>query len=69
MPVLDMPIKELEKYFGSGIKPKDFDEFWDKQIKKADMLDLEYVATQKEFKNKKAKYYEIRFKGIDGANI
>jgi cephalosporin-C deacetylase len=69
MPALDMPINEMEQYLGSGIKPKDFDEYWDKQIKEVDEMNLEYIITQKEFNNKKAKYYEIIFKGIDGAKI
>lgn len=69
MPVLDMPIKEMEKYLGSNIKPNDFDDYWNDQIKIANEINLEYKITKKEFKNKKANYYEIEFKGIDGASI
>ena len=32
MPVLDMPIRELEKYMGVNPRPADFDEYWDKAI-------------------------------------
>ena len=69
MPSLDMPIKEMEMYLGSGIKAADFESYWDNKIKKADEMNLEYNITKKEFKNKKANYYEIHFKGVDGANI
>lgn len=69
MPSLDMSIKEMEKYLGSNIKPNDFDDYWNKQIKIVDEMNLEYKITKKEFENKKASYYKIEFKGIDGAKI
>lgn len=34
MPILDMPINELEKYFGSDIKAQGFEKYW-KQKKRA----------------------------------
>ena len=69
MPVLDMPIKEMESYLGKSIKPNDFDDFWESEIKKIDINNIEYKIVKKDFKNKQADYYEIYFKGIDGANI
>ncbi|WP_066892323.1 acetylxylan esterase [Clostridium nigeriense] len=69
MPVIDMPIKELESYFGSSIKPKDFEEYWSKQIEEVKNYKFEYEIIEKDFNNKQAKYYEIYFKGIDGAKI
>ena len=69
MPVLDMPIKEMESYLGKSIKPNDFDDFWENEIKKIDISNIEYKIVKKDFKNKQADYYEIYFKGIDGANI
>ena len=69
MPMLDMPIKELEKYLGKSIKPKDFEDFWENQINKIDINNIQYKIIEKKFRNKQAKYYEIFFKGIDGAEI
>ena len=69
MPALDMNIKDMEKYLGQTIKPKDFDLFWKKQKDSADNLDLDYTIIKKNFNNKKADYYEINFKSIDGTNI
>lgn len=69
MPVLDMPVKEMEGYYGSNPCPHDFDEFWKRQKKNADSLEIKYSIKKKEFKNKNANYYEIIFNGIDGAEI
>ena len=32
MPMLDMPVKELEKYNGTNPKPADHDAYWEKAI-------------------------------------
>ena len=69
MPMLDMPIKDMESYLGKGIKPNDFDDFWGKEINKIDSENIEYKIIKKEFSNKQADYYEIYFKGIDGAEV
>ncbi|MBQ6819758.1 MAG: acetylxylan esterase [Clostridium sp.] len=69
MPMLDMPIKEMESYLGKGIIPDDFDEFWENEIKNIENIELQYKIVKKDFKNNQADYYEIFFKGIDGAEI
>ena len=28
MPIVDMPVRELEAYMGSSPRPRDFDEYW-----------------------------------------
>lgn len=67
--MIDMPIKEMEKYLGSNIKPSDFDDYWNEEISKINEENLKYKIVKKESKNKQADYYEIYFKGIDGAEI
>lgn len=69
MSSIDMPIKEMESYLGSGIKPIDFDDYWNKEINNIDVDNLKYKIVKKTFKNNQAEYYEIYFKGIDGAEI
>lgn len=69
MPMMDMPIKEMESYLGSGIKPNDFDDYWNTEINNIDVDNLKYKIIRKEFKNNLAEYYEIYFKGIDGAEV
>ncbi|WP_352416925.1 acetylxylan esterase [Clostridium tertium] len=69
MSMMDMPIKEMEAYLGSSIKPNDFDNFWDREINSITEENLKYRMVKKEFKNKQSEYYEIYFNGIDGAEI
>ncbi len=69
MPMLDMPIEKLRQYKGSGIYPADFWSYWTRQRKLADELKLEYELIRKPFENPYANYYDLYFKGIDGARI
>lgn len=46
MPMIDMPVAELEKYNGVNPKPVDFEEYWDKAIgemKAVDAISFWYV--------------------------
>ena len=61
MSMMDMPIKEMEAYLGSSIKPNDFDNFWDREINSITEENLKYRMVKKEFKNKQSEYYEIYF--------
>ena len=38
MPVLDMPLADLEKYRGRNPKPRNFDAFWDAGLAEIDQL-------------------------------
>ena len=40
MPLIDMPVVELEQYMGSSPRPADFDEYWDKALKDLDEQEL-----------------------------
>lgn len=69
MPILDMPVKELEKYMGSSPKPADFDEFWDKSIAEMNAIDPDVTVTESNFKCKGAKCFDLYFTGAHGARI
>lgn len=69
MPVLDMPVKELEKYMGSSPKPADFDEFWEKSLEEMNSVDPQVTLTESEFKCKGAKCYDMYFTGVHGARV
>lgn len=69
MPMMDMPIQELKCYLGKGNYPSDFIDYWNRQIARLNERDLEYELVKKEFLNECADYYELYFKGIDGARI
>ena len=40
MPIVDMPVKELEAYLGSSPKPADFDAYWAKALADLDAQGL-----------------------------
>ena len=47
MSMMDMPIKEMEAYLGSSIKPNDFDNFWDREINSITEENLKYRMVKK----------------------
>ena len=67
MPMLDMPIEKLEQYKGSSICPLNFETYWNEQKRGADELVLNYQLIKKSFNNSCADYYDLYFRGIDGA--
>lgn len=69
MPMLDMPIHELEQYKGSSICPEDFEDYWKHQKLLVNQMELEYELIPHPFNNQHAHYYDLYFKGIDGAKI
>lgn len=67
-----MEKNEIFKYKGISPYPNDFDEFWDKEIEKAnvhlkDKLKFEFI--EKEFNIPFADCYDLYFNGIDDAKI
>lgn len=69
MPMLDLPIEKLQQYMGSGICPSDFNQYWNEQLTQVDCMTLDYQLEKKEFFNGRAHYYDLFFKGVDGATI
>ncbi len=69
MPVLDMPLAELEKYQGRNPKPDDFDAFWDASLKELDQLDLQVERIPNSFSQPVADCYDLFYNGTGGARI
>lgn len=69
MPVLDMPLKELEKYCGSNPRPLDFDTYWDESIAEMKAVDAQIVLERAEFQSSIADCYDMYFTGVNGARI
>lgn len=69
MPVIDKPIKELEKYNGTNPKPADFDEYWDKAIAEMKSVDPQVVMTKATFQAPTVECYDMYFTGVNGARI
>lgn len=63
----EMPLEELKNYMGTNPIPEDFDEFWDKQVKRADQHPLKYEITESEITGfDTVSCYDIWFNGITG---
>ena len=41
MPIIDMPLEELQRYQGTNPRPEDFDEYWDKALAEMQAVDPE----------------------------
>ncbi len=69
MPIVDMPVSELEKYMGTNPKPNDFDEYWDKAIAEMKSVAPNVTLTKAEFSCPGAECYDMYFTGVNGARI
>lgn len=67
--MIDMPVKELEKYNGVNPKPVDFEEYWDKAIAEMKSVDPQVVMTKSEFQTPTVECYDMYFTGVNGARI
>ena len=64
-----MKMKELENYSGSGIKPSDFDAFWEDGLREMESLPLDYILDPVDIPSQVANFYHLTFKGVGGATI
>ena len=69
MPLIDMPVKELEKYMGTNPKPADFEEYWDKAIAEMKAVNPEVSLEKSDFQCPDAECYDLYFTGVNGARV
>lgn len=69
MPQLDMPLNELKNYMGSSPKASDFDDFWDHELEKMNLLDPQINIEEADFQVPYATCYHLTFTGTGGARI
>jgi cephalosporin-C deacetylase len=69
MPLVDLPLAELEHYQGRNPLPDDFDEFWDKGLTEMRSIDPKIELVPHAFKQSVAHCFELRFTGVGGARI
>lgn len=67
--MLSKQLKEYFSYKGSGMKPEDFDAFWDEKIENLENYPLTYTAEKVDFPSRIASCYQLVFDGVDGAKI
>ena len=69
MPIVDMPVRELEAYLGSSPKPADFDAYWAKALADLDAQDLNIEFVPAAFQTANAECYDLFFTGVGGSRI
>ncbi len=69
MPVLDMPLKELQAYRGISPCPADFDAFWDRSIEAANAIEPQAEWKPHPYPSRIADCYDLYFRSVQGALI
>ncbi|TYQ12991.1 UNVERIFIED_CONTAM: cephalosporin-C deacetylase [Acetivibrio alkalicellulosi] len=65
----DMPLKELEKYKPHLTRHSDFEDFWEKSLKKLESISREYSLIPYDYPVKGVEVYQISYSGFENANI
>ncbi|HEY3319069.1 MAG TPA: acetylxylan esterase [Planctomycetota bacterium] len=69
MPMVDMPLSELQTYNGRNPCPQDMDSFWDASIATMRKLDPHLELQPAEFQAPGAECFDMYFSGMGGARI
>lgn len=69
MPLIDMPLAELEKFQGRNPRPADFDEYWDSSLAEMHSLDANVELVPHDIKSVSAECFDLYFTGVGGARI
>lgn len=69
MPMIDMPVRELEAYKGSNIKPADYDAYWARALRELDALDFKPELIPSSFKSGIADCFDLYFTSTGAARI
>lgn len=69
MPMIDLPLRELETYQGINPKPSDFDAYWHEALKELDRIDPAPELIPAEFQAPSADCYHLYYTGVGNARI
>lgn len=69
MPLLDMPLDQLQEYGGRNPKPDNFEAFWDASLEEMRAIDPKIELTPYELDAPFAECFELRFTGAGGARV
>ncbi len=69
MPLIDMPLEELQNYAGTNPKPEDFDTYWERALAELDRTDPAYRLTPSPFQAPAAQCFDLYFTGTGNATI
>lgn len=69
MPMIDMPLPQLQTYRGTNPKPADFDQYWDDAIAEMNATDPALTLAPADFQVPGAACFDLYFTGVRGARI
>lgn len=69
MPLIDMPVVELERYQGVSHRPADFDAYWERALRALDAQDLQVEFVPAAFQTSQAECFDLYFTGVGGSRI
>ena len=69
MPLIDMPLAQLQTYQGRNPRPADHDEYWERSLAEMHALDPEVQLVPASFKVPGAECFDLYFTGVRGARI
>lgn len=69
MPIVDMPLEQLQTYTGRNPRPADFDQYWEKALRQLDNTAPEPVWTEASFKAPGVTCYDLYYTGTNHARI
>ena len=69
MPMIDMPLHELQQYQGINPRPHDFDEYWARAMEEMKAQDANLELVPSEFQVPFAECFDLYFTGVRGARI
>lgn len=69
MPIVDMPLQELQKYKGVNACPADLDAYWDRSVKEMEALGTDYELIPADFQVPGSECFDLWFTGMGGARI
>lgn len=69
MPLVDMPLNELQVYAGRNPRPDDFDRYWDSALAEMKSTDPKVELVPHETKSANVECFRLYFTGVGGARI
>lgn len=69
MPLIDLPLAELEAYAGRNPRPADFDEYWHRALAELDAVDPKPELVPAQVKASFAECFHLYFTGVGRARV
>lgn len=69
MPLIDMPLGQLQQYMGINPRPEDFDEFWDRSVAEMKAVDPGVELVPGKFQVPFADCFDLYFTGVGGSRV